>query len=163
MYFAPSQSARSFTLKEKEFVLDTLNDKRAWHGPRWASVTESTKSAWTISLETDAFIRQVTQEDSKASLEGLSVTFMGPRVTWFSFENWTSVPRPVQQEYSRKQYRVYVLLHECGHALGLDHFSKSELDRLTIRKAPVMLQQTRGLQGFTSNVWPTDYEQALLK
>jgi hypothetical protein len=160
--FAKSASARAFTAVEKRFILDTLNDARAWPVGPWisrspASITRVVEPRWTVSLETSDYINRL----AGPTVNGLSATWMSTHVSWLSYENWTSVPSAVRAIYTLEDYRRYLILHECGHALGLDH-PQPDWALPKTGPCPVMKQQTLGLGRYQPNVWPLRQEKDVL-
>ncbi|HEX5017257.1 MAG TPA: DUF3152 domain-containing protein, partial [Actinomycetes bacterium] len=55
-----------------------------------------------------------------------------------------------------RQYRAMVVNHETGHWFGLGHASCGGSGKL----APVMMQQSKGLEGCRPNPWPLPGEIA---
>ena len=149
----------NFTPQEEKFLMSIINDERSW-GPKWSVVHSMDKADWSVSLE--------------SNIGPLSLTYMAvePRHTAFNLNNWTFVPDPLKGLYSVKDYRTYVINHELGHVLGHDHYKgpigskllastaapySSKL--LASTAAPIMIQQTKGLKGFSKNVWPLSSEK----
>lgn len=136
------------------FILSVLNNKKGWNfGLPWILTENEEESNWKI------FLKQPSEIKRSGGSENLSVTFMGkfPRVTYFNFKNWFEVPIKLK-DYTLKDYRTYLVLHEFGHALcnynGHPNNSKTLL-------APIMSQQTKGLRnGQKKNIWPLKYEKA---
>jgi hypothetical protein len=157
VFFGTSQTSRSFTDSEKRFILKILNDSRSWTSPRhWSESKVKQNSDWAVQLESQDFI------DSFPGMKGLSVTFMNemPRISLLSYENWTNVPQALAGTYDLKTYRTYLVNHELGHGLGLPHIMSRDAKRF--HEAPVMIQQTKGLQGYARNVWPRKDERETL-
>lgn len=65
-----------------------------------------------------------------------------------NLRRWVSGAAPSEMDLT--DYRKYMVSHEVGHALGRDHAECPAPGQL----APVMLQQTLGLDGCRPNPWP---------
>lgn len=157
VYFEISQTCRPFTDSEKRFILSILNDRRSWTSPRhWSETKVRNNADWSVGLESQSYI------DSFPGMKGLSVTFMQemPRRSLLSYDNWTHVPDALRGIYNVKEYRTYLVNHELGHGLGLPHISSRDAKKSML--APIMIQQTRGLQGYVANLWPRSDERETL-
>ena len=85
---------------------------------------------------------------------GLSCYNRNNNRIYIHYKNWTnedeSFLKSVQQDIDG--YRTYLVNHEVGHSLGLDHLKRRDY----INKiCPVMVQQTKGTEGTIANCWPT--------
>ncbi|GLY28492.1 DUF3152 domain-containing protein [Kineosporia sp. NBRC 101731] len=133
--------------KFADFVLATLNDDRSWteDGTRRFARTDKASEAFTTvtlaSPETSASMCLPLKTFGKLSCRN------GGRVVLTTYRWTKAIP---EYKKDRTGYRHYVVNHEVGHALGHGH----EYCAGRGKRAPLMMQQTKGLLGCRPNPWP---------
>jgi hypothetical protein len=132
--------------KFARFVLRTLNDPRGWgaRGRATFARTDGKDADFRVVLaspSTNAVLCRPLDTDGEASCgrEGRAV---------LTFARWVHATREFAK--NRTVYRQYVINHEVGHLLGHPHESCPRRGAL----APIMQQQTYGLDGCRPNPWP---------
>ncbi|WP_231956854.1 MULTISPECIES: DUF3152 domain-containing protein [unclassified Actinoplanes] len=128
----------------------TLGDRRSWIGGGKVRLRRVPKSA--DNAEFTVFLASPTTSEKMCAAGGLHTEgFTSCRVPGqviINAERWaTAIP---EYDGHLGEYREYTINHEVGHQLGHGHEGcpgKGE-------PAPVMLQQTYGLEGCTRNAWP---------
>lgn len=149
-YHVETRGRISTSLKAfKRQAQETYDDPRGWRaqGVKFRQVARG--GAFTLVLSEAS---RVTSFSS-----GCSSTW-SCRVGRFVIINqtrWKSAS-PAWNSYGRsvRDYRHMVVNHETGHWLGRGHLGCSGPGR----KAPVMMQQSKGLSGCRANPWPTKSE-----
>lgn len=128
------------------FVLATLNDPRGWprEGYTFSRTDDPATADVTVVLAspslTDQLCRPLVTYGKLSCRNGNRSV-----LTWY---RWVQgIP-----EYADDltAYRRYLVNHEVGHFLGNGHASCPAAGA----PAPVMMQQTKGLQGCAPNPWP---------
>jgi Protein of unknown function (DUF3152) len=128
-----------------DFVMRTLNDPRGWghDGAMTFARTDGDAPVTVVLATPDTTARLCGDRGTR----GLLSCRIGPHVV-LTFQRWVDGT----DEYAGNLtgYRRYLVNHEVGHALGHGH----ERCQGAGLPAPVMQQQTLGLDGCAPNSWP---------
>ncbi len=128
-----------------DFALGVLNDPRSWGAGGTTSFART---------DGDAEIRLVlATPDTSAALcrplrTGGTLSCRSGDAAILTWYRWVEAIPDYGED--RTGYRQYVVNHEVGHALGHGHAPNPGAGKL----APVMMQQTKGLDGALPNPWP---------
>ncbi|WP_446217007.1 DUF3152 domain-containing protein [Micromonospora sp. IBHARD004] len=130
-------------------VDEVLGDRRSWIGSdelRVQRVAEEAAAHFTIYLATPATSERMCAEGGLITERYTSCRLPGRVI--INLARWMeSVP-----DYGAplEVYRIYVINHEVGHEFGEEHQACPGPGA----PAPVMQQQTYGLDGCVANAWP---------
>lgn len=140
---APATDMRAFA----RIARDTFSDGRGWSLSRHTPFTRAASgSDFQLVLASPA---------SVAGSSPYCSAFYSCRVgdlVLINIRRWQEPPPAWTR--SLHAYRHYVINHEVGHWLGLAHTTCADSGS----KAPVMLQQSKALNGCRANAWPTPAE-----
>ncbi len=122
----------------------TLADKRSWGGEGYTFRRVSSGGDFRVLLATPATVDRLC-----APLDtGGEVSCRNGQYVVLNAKRWLIGAATYGADLA--SYRRYMINHEVGHALGHGHVRCPGPGRL----APVMLQQTLGLDGCVPNPWP---------
>jgi hypothetical protein len=126
------------------FVMDTLNDPRGWgHGGTLSFARTSGAADIRVILASPDTSERLC---APALTRGTTSCGGGGRAILTMYRWMSGLP---DYGSDRTGYRQYMINHEVGHVLGHAH-AYCDPGHL----APVMVNQTKGLQGCLPNPWP---------
>ena len=126
----------------------TLDDPASWAGHgRWSVQRVAGDDVdFVIRLATSATVGKVCE--AAGVQDGASTSCRAGKLVMINLDRWLSAVPEYGGDVAL--YRRYVINHEVGHGLGFGH----QLCPGPGRLAPVMQQQTYGLNGCLPNGWP---------
>ena len=127
----------------------TLNDPRGWGGPHEVAFVEERRAA-----DIRLWLASPDVVDAAAPLCDATFSCRVGDDVYINAMRWERATS-TYRDRSLAEYRQYVVNHEVGHWFGLDH----PVCRGNGESAPVMLQQSKDLQGCEARVWPLSSER----
>lgn len=130
------------------FAADTFADPRGWAGTNRRFVRVPSGGDFTLVLSEARYL------PTYSSVCSVQYSCRVGRYVIINQDRWRFGSRPYPG--SLTSYRQMVINHETGHWLGRGHVSCPGAGR----PAPVMQQQSKGMQGCRPNPWPLAWELA---
>lgn len=131
-----------------ELVISTLSDERGWAGDGRSFELVDEGARITVTLATPDTVDRLC---APLDTEGFASCWNGSRAM-LNLDRWQTGTDEITDT---DLYRTYLVNHLVGQALGYE-LSDCPADGAP---APVMADQTAGLDGCTANPWPLDRER----
>lgn len=146
----------------RKIVNHILNHQKGWrkYNVTFTDVTDTNdKSSKIIKVH---FVTNDTMRRKYSGLDNLSAYDITSNEIYFNINNWDNGGLDAFDHHNGvdplMRYRTYVVNHEFGHSLGLDHVKPK--DRAN-KRGPIMMQMTKGKKHIapcTLNEWPLEKE-----
>jgi hypothetical protein len=142
----------------KNKIHHTLTDPRGWS--KYGYIFKRNPNAPGKILRIHLAKNKTISDLYGPQIDSLSAYVPGTHEIFINYDNWMGGSKSSMQ---LDRYRTYVINHEVGHALGLDHAKchKARCDQLGMDKCPgsVMIQMTKGpdhVRPCVENEFPLD-------
>ena len=129
----------------QEIIKNVLNDPRGWkqYGYSFEDLTDN-PTATGKDILTVYFYTNKNMIKKYPDLAGLSAYDISYNKIYFNIDNWNNGGvDPFSGNDPIDRYRTYVINHEFGHSLGLDHIRPKNRKG---KKGSIMMQMTKGLE-----------------
>lgn len=138
-----------------KIVGETLRDRRGWQkvdDVRFVQVTPTQRKNGTVPDVTISLVSPGLTDTMCAPLstEG-ELSCANKEHAVLNYRRWATGVAGFTGKDGLRTYRQYLVNHEVGHELGHSHATCSGKRRT----APLMMQQTKGLNGCKPNAWPS--------
>ena len=157
----PTKDIDSSRLPEcREIINHILNNPKGWnkYDVIFKDVTDTIeKSPKVIKVR---FVTNNTMKHKYSGLDNLSAYDITSNEIYFNINNWDNGGLDAFDHHNGvdpiMRYRTYVVNHEFGHSLGLDHIKPTNRAG---KRGPIMMQMTKGKKHIapcTLNEWPLE-------
>jgi hypothetical protein len=145
--------SNSLSLKKNKIInkiQDVLTNKKGWSklGYNFNFMDVNTNPHFCIKIVPESTIVRI------CKFKGLSCADSNTNTIYININLWRKGSS--KSKLNLEDYRTYLINHEVGHILGKQHIDKNTLKPRT--KAPVMIQQTLGINDCIPNCWPLNWE-----
>jgi hypothetical protein len=151
-YSIANWGAEGVDMRRFARVVDaTLNDPRGWSLGGTVRFTRGPAASFQVTIAAPSVV---------GSFAGCSAYYScrSGHYVLINADRWAHATPAFPGERLRHVYRQMVVNHEVGHALGFGHAGCSGPGD----PAPVMQQQSKGLQGCRASAWPSSRERSTL-
>ena len=135
-----------------DVVARTLGDARGWQSKdrvRFRAMSPADTATGNVDITIVLASPSLTDELCRPLRTNGRVSCFSGRKVVLNIRRWTEGVAGYGKDLAA--YRQYMVNHEVGHGLYHGHVECPSKDAL----APIMLQQTKGLDGCRPNAWPT--------
>ena len=148
-------------IKCRNMIYNVLNDPRGWkkYNISFEDCTDIKDNSSDI-IKVRFYSNNMMKK--KYNMDKLSAYDILENAIYFNIDNWDNGGKDafdsIDNHDPLTRYRIYVINHEFGHSLGLDHVKPKNRDG---KRGSIMMQMTKGKKHIapcTLNEWPLEQD-----